>query len=256
MTSFRESLFKLIDRVVVISIPSAIDRQDDMRRLLRGHSIPFEFHWGRDCTKSSVQQLTAEGHYSPAAREKLRRPSLTPAEIGCALSHRDLAINVATGNERVLVLEDDVTIAEGNLGRFSEAANRSPSWNLAYLGYQAMNLKPSLGVWLKLYTYYPISHALGNDRHNPATIRRIYRWNLDDHWSFAGWFNGAYAYAMDQNAAGWIARSQTPVSMEADLALNHLVRFSRLTCLCLNDAVLDPRWDIPSVIGKRPSWKD
>jgi hypothetical protein len=156
----------------------------------------------------------------------------------------------------VLILEDDVQIIDRNLADFDRAVETCPSsWNLAYFGYQSMNLATPLGVRLKLLTYYPISKALGNTKHDPETIRRVYRRPLNSHWMHAGWFNGAHAYAIDRHAAAYIGRSQTPVSMEADLALNQMVRFSKLECICMKDPVIDQRWDIPSLIGARPSWK-
>jgi GR25 family glycosyltransferase involved in LPS biosynthesis len=257
MASLR-SLFNLVDRIVVVTIPSATARHSQVSELLNRFHLPFEFFWGRDCTESTVDLLVAEGQYDPVARNKHNRPPLTAAEIGCAISHRDLATAIASGtDEKVLILEDDVQIMEKNLTGFEIAVEACPSnWNMAYFGYQAMNLSTPLAVRVKLWTYYPLSNLLGNRRHNPETIRRLYRRPLNSHWMHAGWFNGAHAYAIDREAATYISRMQTPVSMEADLVLNHMVTFTRLNCICLKDPVIDQRWDIPSLIGARPSWKE
>lgn len=255
MSSLR-ALFNLVDRVVVVTIDSATDRHAQVKQLLGSYRVPFKFYRGRDCTKATLQSLIDEGQYDPVARTSENRLPLTPAEVGCAISHRDLAAEIASGpNERVLILEDDVRIIEKNLPGLEKAAPTCPSnWNLAYFGYQPMNLWTPLAVRIKLWSYYPLSNLLGNSRHNPETIRRLYRRPLNSHWMHAGWFNGAHAYAVDRHAAKYITKIQTPVSREADVALNHLVKFSSLSCICMKNPIVDQRWDIPSLIGARPSW--
>jgi hypothetical protein len=250
------ALFNLVDHIVVVTIPSATARHAQVNELFGRFDLPFEFYWGRDCTGSTVQSLIYEGEYDPVGRDRDNRPPLTAAEIGCAISHRDLATKIASGrDEKVLVLEDDVQIIEKNLPGFAKAVQTCPSsWNMAYFGYQPMNLSTPLAVRLKLWSYYPLSNLLGNRRHNPETIRRLYRRRLNSHWMHAGWFNGAPAYAMDREAAAYISNAQTPVTMEADLALSNMVRFSRLECICMKHPIIDQRWDIPSLIGARPSW--
>ena len=250
-------LLEVIDKIVVVTIPSAVERQADVSLLMQDLALPFEFHLGRDCRTASVEELVDGGDYDPVARARLGRPPLTPSEIGCALSHRDVATRVAHGTaERVLVLEDDVRLIEANTGYLGAAIASIPRhWSLAYFAYAAMNLSIPPLVRVKLATYYPLRHMLGSERHDPVTIRRIYRRPLNAHWMLAGWFNDATAYAIDREAARYISESQRPVAFEADLILNHLVRFSGLAAICLKYPLFDQRRDIPSLIGERPSWK-
>lgn len=257
MTQSFQGLLEAVDKIVVVTIPSATQRQTDVAQLMTDIGLPFEFHFGRDCRNTTADELSRGGEYDAQARSGLGRAPLTPGEIGCAISHRDVARKIADGpSERVLVLEDDVRLVSGNLPHFEKSIATLPrDWNLAYLGYAAMNLTTPLGTRVKLLSWYPFMRMLGSKRHDPATIRRIYRRPLNSHWMHAGWFNNAVAYAIDKTAARYIADSQTPVSYEADLILNHLVRFSGLDAICLKYPIFDQRLDIPSLIGDRPSWQ-
>ena len=251
-----ERLFEAVDNVVVVTIPSATARQKDVSELMAALKLPFEFHFGRDCRNATLEELISQGDYDPVSRQRLGRPPMTPGEIGCALSHRDAARAIANGpHRRVLVLEDDVILIPDSLRHFDESINTMPAaWNLAYFGYAAMNLETPLMTRIKLASYYPLRHMLGSSAHDPRTIRRIFRRPLNSHWMQAGWFNNAIAYGIDRKAAKFIADSQTSISFEADLILNHLVRFSEMKSICLRHPIFDQRLDIPSLIGARPSW--
>lgn len=256
MTESLSSVFDVIDKVIVITLASSADRQNDMTNLLQGLGVPFEFHFGRDCRNETAANLAATGDYDAEARLRSGRPEMTPAEIGCALSHRDVASRIATGSDnRVLVFEDDIRAVAPRIWEFDDCIRAMPArWNLAYFGYAAMNLRTPLAIRLKLASYYPLAYMLGSTRHKPSAIRRTYRRPLNSHWMHAGWFNNAHAYALDRTAARIIAESQTPVRMEADIALNHLVRDSDLEAICMKEPIFEQRLDVPSVIGARPSW--
>lgn len=257
MTQSFQGLLEAVDKIVVVTIPSATQRQTDVTQLMAQIGLPFEFHFGRDCRDTTADELSRRGEYDPQVRSGLGRSPLTPGEIGCAISHRDVARKVADGpDERVLVLEDDVRLDSANLAYFGNSIATMPrEWNLAYFGYAAMNLTTPFGMRVKLLSWYPFMRMLGSKRHDPATIRRIYRRRLNSHWMRAGWFNNAVAYAIDRTSARYIADAQTPVAYEADLILNYLVRFSGLEAICLKYPIFDQRLDIPSLIGARPSWE-
>jgi len=252
------SIAQLVDKIVVITIASATDRQAGMTSLLKSLGIPFDFHFGRDCRATSVDELIERGDYDAMSRSRTGRPGMTAGEIGCALSHRDVAKRIASGTDaRVLVLEDDACVIEESLPHFADSVRTVPAeWNLAYFGYQAMNLSTPLDVRLKLMSYYPLRHFFGSKRHDPRTIRTIYRRPLNSHWKRAGSFNNAHAYALDQKAAAFIATSQPVIACESDVFLNHLVRYSGLEAICLAHPVFGQQPGIASTIGDRPSWRE
>ena len=244
-----------VDKVVVVTLTGARERQDAISALLETHKLAFEFHEGRDGRDQSIDDLAQGGIYDPRARAALHRAPLTPAEIGCAVSHRDVAQALLDSRDRrVLILEDDVHLLRENLEHFSASIRAMPrDWNLAYLAYAAMNLSTPLSIRLKLLSYYPLAHMLGSARHEPTAIRRIYRRPLNTHWMHAGWFYGTLAYAIDRTAAEQIVQAQSPVRFESDFVLCHLVRFTRLKAICARYPVFDQRPDVPSVIGPRHS---
>jgi GR25 family glycosyltransferase involved in LPS biosynthesis len=245
-----------VDNVVVVTLAAARERHDDVRQLLRAHSLPFEFHYGFDGRDKTVESLAAHGIYDRVGRATLGRVDLTAPEIGCAVSHREVAQKLLESRDkRVLVIEDDVTTLASGLAHFSETMREMPGgWNLAYLAYSPMNLTTPIGVRLKLVSYYPIAYFFGSERHDPYSIRRIYRRKLNSRWMRAGWFNGALAYAIDRKAAEEIVRLQSPVRFESDIALGHLVRFTKLDAICAAFPLFDQKPGIPSIIGARPSW--
>jgi glycosyl transferase family 25 len=223
---------------------------------LEAHDIPFQFYFGSDFRHRSIDQLSAEGIYDPSQKRKEGKPLLTPGEVGCASSHRMLAEKVISDEcKSVLVLEDDMLIIEKNLIQLEESIKHIPDdWNLLYLGYNKNNLAMPMSIRLKLISWYPTKYWLGSEKHDPSTIRRIYRRKYNAHWFRAGCFNGTHAFVIDRAAAQYLIDLQTPIKYEADIALQHLVRFSGLQTYCPRYDVFDQRWDVPSLVGQRASW--
>jgi hypothetical protein len=121
----------------------------------------------------------------------------------------------------------------------------APRWNLAYLGYFDIYGAMPLSVRLKLWTY-PIRGI--------RNVSRIYAKRINERWNRAGWFNGAFAYAIDHSAAQWIVRENTPIAYEADAVLQRLTRFSGLDCIAERDPSFVTDFSQGSLIGKRSSW--
>ena len=247
-------LLDRIDRVVVVTLAHAAERQSVIERMFADMGLPFQFHLGRDCRHSSMEDLAESGEYDPEARRSTGRPDLTAGEIGCALSHRDVQRSVRPG-ERVLILEDDVRVIPQHLRNLeADIAMMPERWALAYFGHALMNLFTPMSVRLKLLTYYPLAHLLGKQSKNPATIKRLYRRSLNSRWMHAGWFNETHAYAIDFVAASYLTSLQSRIHLEADVALNHLVRYSGLTAITQKEILFEQDRAIPSEIGGRPSW--
>jgi hypothetical protein len=222
----------MFDRIVVVTIPAAVERQKNISERLAG--IDFSFHLGRDTRDASVSELP----YSLEKRTALRKPPMTPAEIGCAWSHREVLESVKP-DERVLILEDDVKIVK--------PLRMSPhDWSLCYYGYHLVYPKMPLSVRVKTWTYYPLT--------GQRNVSRIYAKPIDEYWMTAGWFNGAHAYAVDYQAAQWIVRENTPISQEADFVLQRLVRFSNLRCIAEREPTFIADFSDGSLIGDRLSW--
>ena len=84
-----EELQRAFDRIFVVTLERATDRQARVRERLAG--LDFQFHLGVDKRALDAERLRAEGYDAAAARRVARRSrAMTPGEIGCALSHRQL----------------------------------------------------------------------------------------------------------------------------------------------------------------------
>ncbi|MFC1694672.1 glycosyltransferase family 25 protein [Pseudomonadota bacterium] len=255
MSQFGKAL-DLFDSILVVTLKGQHERQDQAAKALETYGVPFQFFYGADYRDRSVKELVTEQIYDPTYKEKNGKLSLTSGEIGCAASHRTLAEKIVEGHHNtVLVLEDDLIVLGDNIGAFVESRSTLPkSWNLLYLGYNKNNVSIPLSIRLKLASWYRLRFWFGSKRHDPSTIRRIFRRPYNSNWFHAGCFNGTHAYAIDRSAAKYLVNLQTPVKLEADMALQHLVRFSGLNAYCPKYDVFDQRWDIPSLVGARESW--
>ena len=257
MTRALSSISAVVDVVFVLTVPSAIQRQEETADLLRRWQVPFEFLYGADLRECSVESLIADRIYDPVKKQETSQSLLTSGEIGCALTHRRAAERLLEcGYRSALILEDDVCVVEGNAGTLDRAIEDLPSqWRILYFGYNKNNIVVPLSVQLKLWSWYPIRYWTGSQKHDPDAIRRIFRRPFNRSWYRAGCFNGAHAYAISRSTAESIVAFQMPVCLEADVVLKNLVRFSKGDhAYCLRDEIFDQRWDIPSLIGDRPAW--
>jgi glycosyl transferase family 25 len=247
----------LVDEAFVVTIEGEATRQKETEEILNNHDLEFQFFLGADYRKRDITELIQEGVYDPSLKSGEGRPLLTPGEIGCAVSHRMLHEKVAAGKYKsILILEDDLLVLDNNIEKLQLSLEGLPAdWSLLYLGYNKNYLHTPLSVQIKLLSWYPLRYLLGSKRHDPRALRRIYRRRFNSHWYRAGCFNGTHAYAIDKVAAKYLVELQTPVRLEADKALQHLVRFSGLNAYCPRFDVFDQRWDLPSLVGPRASWQ-
>jgi glycosyl transferase family 25 len=257
MTMHAAELNRYFDKVYVLTIVRNQSRQAEVVRTLQEQGLKFDFFWGLDGRELDPNRCEAEGLYSASLNRVRIVDLLTPGELACALSHRAICAEVLrAGFERVLVLEDDIAIRRDQLPQLPGALKAMPAdWELVYLGYCAMNLQMPLGVRLKCLSAYPLLNALGIRPYNVPAIRRIYRRAYTAWWDRAGSFNGAFAYGITAAAAQKILAYQTPVTVQSDRAFQRMIMEGRLAAYSLRHTAFEPRWDLASSIGPRPSWK-
>lgn len=95
-------------RVLVITLPDAQERREQIRQLLTALGLPFEFFPGVD---GRAFDVAAHPAYDSARRRRAFGRDLTSGEIGCLLSHRAVYEKMlAESLDEVLVLEDDVLL--------------------------------------------------------------------------------------------------------------------------------------------------
>jgi glycosyl transferase family 25 len=251
-------LLDVVDRVVVVTIRAATDRQRRISEELQKHGLQFEFYFGLDSRAFRAEMLRRDGVYDPAQRLAEGRAELTAGEIGCAVSHRDVARNfLETSDRRILVLEDDAAIVSSQVTALPRTIRKMPrDWNLAYFAYEMMNLHTPRRLRVKLLTYYPLRKMLGLPNEGLSVLRRTYRRRLNSHWLHAGCFHGGQAYALDRTAAEFVVRTQTPIAFESDVALCRLVKFAPMKSICVRHPLFEQLPDTPSIIGARPWWSN
>lgn len=250
-----EYLNETFDACYVISLDDSIQRRRETSDLLTHRGVNFEILSACDYRKKLPAEIDADGSISHDP--SLYRAEMTPAEIGCAISHRVAAQQILDRKlSSALILEDDISIIDEHLPTFAKAlAQLPPDWDLVYLGYNPNNLRMPVPFRLKLMGLRTVSHIAPRLFPDPKPYQSIFRRRYRKHLCHAGCFNGAHAYALSNNGASKVVRFQSPVRAPSDICLNHIVRFHSDRSYCLLDPIFDQRWDIPSTIGNRPSWK-
>jgi len=225
--------------------------------LMRGNRCKWEFVYGFDARGLDVKALEEKKLYSKNGNIRERGELLTPGEIACALSHRKVYETMLDRRlESALILEDDVKVKKEHLEPLKVSLEHlPPNWELAYLGYAHDFMVMPLLLRAKCLLAYPLLNALGVRSYNTQRIRKVYRRPHNRYWDRAGCFNGAFAYALTRCGAEKLLQRQTPVTVQADTAIQRLVVQGRLRAYSMVHDVFEARLDLPSTIGDRPTWR-
>jgi glycosyl transferase family 25 len=228
------------DRVYVVTLARAIERHAHATEALRG--LDFRFHPGVDKATLDLSALEREGRLAPwRGRRRLTgkpRP-LSPGEVGCAMSHRQLYEEIVrSGLRRAVVLEDDVAPREEDVALLPEALRELPDdWDLVYLGYthfervrpweRAKRLAYLALAPLRLVPWTPGEALRLHPRPYSTRLRR------------AGYHDGTYAYAVSGTGAAKLLEAQTPIVHPADHAFVRLVLGGRLNAFVTEPKAFD-----------------
>lgn len=217
-----DELQRAFDRIFVVTLERATERQARVRERLAG--LHFEFHLGVDKRALDAERLRAEGYDEAAARRVSRRSRpMTPGEIGCALSHRQLyRAALEHGWERVLVFEDDVVPRTADLGALPAALAQLPvGWELLYLGYSNFE-RVTAGQRAKRAAYLALA-AARLMKWTPRQVLRLLPAPYSQNLRRAGLHHCTHAYAFTREGARKLLAAQTPLAFVADQLLVDLV---------------------------------
>src|ERR1700712_6113363 len=106
VAGFLENYF---DKILVITLGRATERQEQVRKNLSG--LAFEFFYGTDKQNLNWEQIKEDKIYDEDKAKKLHRygKGMILGHLACALSHRSVYEYVLEmGYKRVLIFEDDV----------------------------------------------------------------------------------------------------------------------------------------------------
>jgi glycosyl transferase family 25 len=243
MTLDHRAAFQLLneafEKVVVVTIPCAHDRQARLAEQLVG--LDLELAFGVDKREVTPDGLEAEGLYSAARARRLRRCSkpLSLGQVACALSHRMIYQRmVREGWKSALILEDDVVIREEGIGDMVAILSQLPlDWECLYLGwFEHERVTPLMRAQQVVYL---LLAALRLMKWTPRMVLNLYSRSRSSHLRRAGHHLGTHAYAITLAAAEKLLARQTPVAFEADQLLADQVQRGALKAFLATPAVFD-----------------
>lgn len=216
------------DRIWVVTIERAAARRERAAERLRG--LDYAFHFGVDGIALDIADLRRSGVYDEDRARAVSRYSraMTPGQIGCSLSHRQLwEETVRAGHRRVLVFEDDVVARDQDLLHLPATLEQLPAgWDLMYLG------------WTNFETV-TLRHRAKQAAYVALSAARLMKWTPDQVLRFhprpfsanlrrAGLHHCLHAYALSQQGARKLLEEQTPLAHVADQLPIHMVLSGRL----------------------------
>jgi glycosyl transferase family 25 len=216
-------LDQYFDKVLVMTVPRFKERQEKVKERLKG--ISFEFFYGVD--KNDLTDAFIQGNYvydkknSLAITQQIK--PLNKGEIACSLSHRSIYRAMLENNwQRVLIFEDDVVPDPELLPALIDCLRELPSdWELFYLGY-LKNEKPGFGNRLK-QSWYKIQSRIGLTRMPYSMVKNRLPKPFSSSLMKAGFHDCTHAYAVSQEGAKKLLKTQTPVIYRADNLLSALI---------------------------------
>jgi glycosyl transferase family 25 len=213
------TLDSYFDKVLVLTLDRAKERQERVRRVLAG--LDFEFFTGVDKSHLDLDQLVAEGVYDPRRARRLHRhgKEMRLGEIACAMSHLAMYRRIVeAGWRRVLIFEDDVEPIPERLPLLPSALEQlPPTFELAYLGYDKHERVTPRQRWNQ--AAYRVLSVLRLIKWTPREVSNLLPRGVARHVQRAGWHDCTHAYAITPAGARKMLEAQRPIALAADLAL-------------------------------------
>jgi glycosyl transferase, family 25 len=221
METVFDDLNQFFDHIYVITLQRAVERHENIRKNLDG--LDYEFFYGADKKDFSVETLEQEGIYDKQKAIELHRynKAMNGGQIGCAWSHKLVHQDMLDkGYEKVLILEDDVSVNPKGLQLFHDIIRElPPNWELLYLDH-AKNTGAGIGGTIKRSFYHVLKMA-GALKWSHKTIANLYAKKYSPHLKRAGFHDYTDAYAITTSAAKKLVDLQTPIAYVADNLLAH-----------------------------------
>lgn len=220
LSTFLQHFF---DKILVVSVPRFTDRHESVKKNLQG--LPFEFSWGADKLKISMESVKEDGiydHDAAAKVERLNKP-LNLGEVACSISHRIVYDAMVKNNwKKVLVLEDDVLPVYDQLHLLKQALKELPAdWELVYLGYlKHEKVTPSLKL---KQLFYKLISSVGLMKWSYTMVSNLLPKPYSKHLKKAGFHDCTHAYAVTLEGAKKLLAAQTPIVYRADDLLSYTI---------------------------------
>lgn len=221
MQPYFDILNSFFDKIYVITLRRAIERQEAIKKELAG--LNYSFFYGKDKADFTTQELEEKDIYNEALAQKHHRhgKALSTGMVCCSWSHALVYEDVVKNNyNKVLIMEDDVRIDEKKIELLPQIFAELPQdWELLYLGYCLNEHPPSNVVFKKVW--YHLLRFFGGIRFSHTTIKNLYPKRASHHLFYAGYHDCIHAYGITQSAAQKLLQLQTPISFIADNLVAH-----------------------------------
>lgn len=177
-----------------------------------------------------------ESKYDRASSVKLIGRPLCSAEIGCALSHRQIYVNIIKQNERAIILEDDICISKDFVEildkKIDDAEDKE---NIIFYGCSTSLYKPTQDndIFIARHgktCYLPI------ENHN----RYFYKIKNDN--DFNIW--GTHAYSPSITACKKLIKLNSPIKLASD----HIWNIHKFNCYVMVGDLINVNENIKSNI--------
>jgi glycosyl transferase family 25 len=220
MGPFFDSLNNFFDKIYVLTIPSATERQKEFAQAMKGLNYHFFYGMEKQALISGQPAISSIYNDAMAKRNQRYGKSMTAGEIACAWGHRKIYEDMIANNvSRALIFEDDVFPLEENTRHLNDILASLPAgWDVLLFDYDK-NENP---VPFKKVVYH-LQHLFGFLNWNHTLINNLYPRAVNKHWKTAGYHDFADAYALTNNAARRLIELQTPLSAVADNLLANAV---------------------------------
>ena len=219
-----EAFNDFFDKVYVITLHRAVERQQLIEQELKG--LNYTFMFGADKNELDIETLKKSGQFDILLAKKHHTAGkiMLPGQLACSISHRMVYEDVIRNNYgKVLILEDDIVVDKRNLLSFKETVKELPAdWGLWYLGFDKNENAPANSALKKVFYHFLYSIGL-KPNYNHTVINNLYPKGFSTHLKVAGFHDCAHAYAITKNTAGILLKMQTPVSYIADHLLAYAV---------------------------------
>jgi GR25 family glycosyltransferase involved in LPS biosynthesis len=232
------------DKIYIITLKRSSNRHAAFQKTLK--ELNYEIFWGVDGNNLSLPDLEESGLYSSEAVKSVKRQKkcppadLTHGMIGCTLSHLSLYKQmIERGEDRVLILEDDIRIEDYKAADLDKAIEQLPdNWELFYLGYLYNNNSLTFSAKLRIKFAYPLLSLLGFSQYNAKRYRCKYPRNYSTHLNLSGYHYGAHAYGITKEGARKILEHQTPISMEIDNAIGEMCMREEIAAYSMKERII------------------
>lgn len=216
-------LNEFFDRIFVVSLRRATDRQEAIKQHFKG--LEYEFFWAKDKQDFSIPELVNVGVYDEAKALQYNRygiRKLLTGEVACSWSHRNIyQLMLDEGLEKVLVFEDDAVPNLTSIARLPHTIAQLPQdWELLYLGFLQNEDIQAKHWWKK--QFYKLLASMGQyDWLTRAEVENLYPKPYSENLRKAGLHDCTHAYALTLKAAEKLLHAQTPIYTCADELLTH-----------------------------------